>query len=79
MDEKAPKMVVRTARKKLVAFILVGVLLLVLAPMVPSLVARFHLGSSRFGSRMEWRTFAVGFTLVAASAFVLIKFRQEKD
>jgi hypothetical protein len=78
MNSSKPKMTVSAARKKLVAFIMVGVLLIALTPAVPNLFARFHLGRT-LGDRMEWRVLFLGIILVVGPAFVLFKFKEQKD
>jgi hypothetical protein len=79
MNDGKPKMSVSVARKKLVAFIVVGILLIALTPAVPGLFERFHFGSSGLGSRTEWRVLLLGLVLVVGPAWVLFKFRNEKD
>ena len=79
MNDGKPKMSVSAARKMLVAIIVVGILLIALAPAVPSLFDRFHFGSSGFRRRTEWRVLFLGLFLVGGPVWVLIKFRNEKD
>jgi uncharacterized membrane protein len=79
MYGRNPKMSVSAARKKLVAFIVLGILLVALALALPSLATRFHFGSARFATRTEWRVMALGLMLIILPAYVLFKFRNEKD
>src|ERR1035437_1275209 len=65
-----------SVRKRLIAFIALGFLLVAFAPEIPGLFARLHLGSSRFCTHTEWRLLIVGSILIVAPAWVLFKFRK---
>ena len=79
MNDPKPGKSVNVARKKLIALIVLGIILLALAPAVPGFLDRFHFASSGFRSRMEWRILFIGLLLVVAPTYALFKFRHEKD
>lgn len=79
MTDPIPKKSVSAARNKLIAFIVLGILLIAFTPAVPGFVDRFHFGSSGFRTRMEWRVCLLGIVLVVGPAYALFKFRNEKD
>lgn len=79
MNDTTPRQSVSVARKKLIAFVVLGIILMALAPAVPGFLDRLHFGSSGFRGRMEWRILFIGLLLIVASAYALFRSRNEKD